>query len=667
MHGFNQGNLLLPVLSLDCDIILCQEHWLMPELLYKLTDSVENFHCFSTSAMADKCGRGILRGRPFGGMATFVRESLLNNVQCLTMTERVIAVKIGSYIVVNVYFPVYSNSDVYFNNVSDILSSIESLIHSSPDCHMIIGGDFNLEFVNGISRCVLLNDFINACNLKLCDGANDSAIQYTYMCESRNAKSFIDHFIVSDVLFKNVLKYVTVDIGINLSDHVPLAMHLSVDPTVLSKSTMSYVNNVKRPSRLRWDKADLMHYYHASHAHLSCIDVKDLSQCNPGCHCNKIKVVDSIYNKIVGALCRAAEEACPRISASHYKSFWDDELADLKSKSIDTHLLWITCGRPTRGIIYINRCRARAEYRRAIKYKRDAADISVSNDLNDYLLSKDNISFWKTWKSKFSAKHSVANSVDGLSQPVDIANTFAENFCDATKPNNKSRSEELRQPHQAARLPGAAGRGGRRPHRIPAGALLRRLHPHTTAAGQPDRAGGAGQAGGWLAQHGHGVGQRRAQDHAHQFADGLQRLPAGSGAGRALQAPGPVTLPHLLVDATWWWGQITRLGEAQILLPAMALALVWLWRQPGGRPLALAWLLATGVAASITTVSKVAFLGFGIGHAPLDFTGFSGHAMFAAALMPVLVRLAAGPRSAMAGAACCCWATCWRWLWRCHG
>lgn len=103
---------------------------------------------------------------------------------------------------------------------------------------------------------------------------------------------------------------------------------------------------------------------------------------------------------------------------------------------------------------------------------------------------------------------------------------------------------------------------------------------------------------------------------------------------------------NLLADASWWWGQITRLGEAQILLPAMALALLWLWRQPGGRPLALAWLLATGVAASITTVSKVAFLGFGVGHAPLDFTGFSGHAMFAAALMPVLVRLAAGPRSA---------------------
>ena len=107
-----------------------------------------------------------------------------------------------------------------------------------------------------------------------------------------------------------------------------------------------------------------------------------------------------------------------------------------------------------------------------------------------------------------------------------------------------------------------------------------------------------------------------------------------------------MTGPGLPGGAAWWWTQTTRLGEAQILLPAMALALLWLARQPGGRPLALAWLLATGVAASLTTASKIAFLGYGIGWAALDFTGFSGHAVFAAAVMPLLLRLAIGPGSA---------------------
>lgn len=102
----------------------------------------------------------------------------------------------------------------------------------------------------------------------------------------------------------------------------------------------------------------------------------------------------------------------------------------------------------------------------------------------------------------------------------------------------------------------------------------------------------------------------------------------------------------LLSGAALWWALLTRLGEAQILLPAMALALVWLARQPGGKPLALAWLLATAVAATITTISKVLFLGYAIGYAPLNLAGFSGHAMFAASVIPLLVRLAVGPQSA---------------------
>jgi membrane-associated phospholipid phosphatase len=102
------------------------------------------------------------------------------------------------------------------------------------------------------------------------------------------------------------------------------------------------------------------------------------------------------------------------------------------------------------------------------------------------------------------------------------------------------------------------------------------------------------------------------------------------------------------------WALFTRLGEAQILLPAMAAALLWLLRTPATRPLAGAWLLGTAIATVLTTASKVAFMGWLVGSAPLDYTGISGHAMFAAAVLPVLARMAAGrapkpwPRAAIA-------------------
>ena len=85
------------------------------------------------------------------------------------------------------------------------------------------------------------------------------------------------------------------------------------------------------------------------------------------------------------------------------------------------------------------------------------------------------------------------------------------------------------------------------------------------------------------------------------------------------------------------WRLLTRLGEAQILLPAAALALLAMLARTNTRPLACVWLSLITLATLVTTASKVAFIGWGIGWADVDFTGISGHAMFAAAIYPVLM------------------------------
>ena len=85
-----------------------------------------------------------------------------------------------------------------------------------------------------------------------------------------------------------------------------------------------------------------------------------------------------------------------------------------------------------------------------------------------------------------------------------------------------------------------------------------------------------------------------------------------------------------------FWHLLTRLGEAQILLPAMVLVTACLTWRHGPTRLALGWLASTALAATITTLSKVAFIGYGVGLPALDFTGISGHAMFAAAVLPQL-------------------------------
>lgn len=81
---------------------------------------------------------------------------------------------------------------------------------------------------------------------------------------------------------------------------------------------------------------------------------------------------------------------------------------------------------------------------------------------------------------------------------------------------------------------------------------------------------------------------------------------------------------------------VTRLGEAGIVLPVAAALALWLLLAARSVRLASSWLLPLGLAIGVTTASKVAFIGWGVGIAALDFTGFSGHAMFAAAIYPML-------------------------------
>jgi hypothetical protein len=98
---------------------------------------------------------------------------------------------------------------------------------------------------------------------------------------------------------------------------------------------------------------------------------------------------------------------------------------------------------------------------------------------------------------------------------------------------------------------------------------------------------------------------------------------------------------------THLWYSITRFGGAGLTLPlafaiAIWLALGYTWR------LAAAWLGVLGAAIGVVALTKIAFLGWGVGVRELDFTGVSGHAMLSTAVYPVALFLMLMPtRSAV--------------------
>lgn len=85
-----------------------------------------------------------------------------------------------------------------------------------------------------------------------------------------------------------------------------------------------------------------------------------------------------------------------------------------------------------------------------------------------------------------------------------------------------------------------------------------------------------------------------------------------------------------------FWKWLTRFGELGIVLPLALAVAAWLLLAARSLRPAIAWMVPLGIAAALTTASKIAFIGFEYGLPSINFTGFSGHAMFAAAVYPVL-------------------------------
>ncbi|MBW1214783.1 phosphatase PAP2 family protein [Pantoea allii] len=90
------------------------------------------------------------------------------------------------------------------------------------------------------------------------------------------------------------------------------------------------------------------------------------------------------------------------------------------------------------------------------------------------------------------------------------------------------------------------------------------------------------------------------------------------------------------------WKTLTYFGDSMLLIPtAVIIALILPWKSDNRRTVWY-WIMAFGLAGLVVSVSKILFLGFGIGSARFNFTGFSGHSAMSATLWPVMLWLISG-------------------------
>jgi hypothetical protein len=431
--------------------VFIQEHWLAPFDLGKLDKICDTMICFASSAMDTVVSKGCLRGRPYGGVASFVKDSIATRTKLVRSASRFVILQLDDIILINVYLPCASNNnwDVEY---LDCLACIMNVVSEFDYTYIILAGDMNVDLSNCCKSynyqtiaSSLLN-FTQQLGLKFLDDKYDgSSVVCTYRAESRGAASAIDHIAVTECLYDNVIKCEVLDSGINLSDHCPVVMDLSITckHKRLESESAGKGNNNMHQLAFRWDIGDVSHYYSLTGERLSAIQAPlFLLNSIPRNRDVATVCINRFYVSIVHALFDASLICIPRKKHGFFKYWWDEELKVLKETAMNSYRLWSSLGKPRTGNVFDEMRLDKARYKLAIRTKSEESANEFSDSLNDALMSKDMNGFWNTWRSKFS-KSQPSRVIDGCCNDESIANRFADVFSAVCVPNTESRHVEL--------------------------------------------------------------------------------------------------------------------------------------------------------------------------------------------------------------------------------
>lgn len=445
MHGFNQGFSTVKDLcsSIKPDIFMLQEHWLTPANFKQFDNIFPEYFTFGNSAMISSIERGILRGRPFGGVTFLIHSNLRAATRTVFSSDRCVIVRVFNYLLVNVYLPCVGTENRRAI-VEDIFYEMSVHMSNYKDCTWLLGGDFNCDLDSRDEVALIINEF--ACDnvLSRCDCVNGMHKVNTYVNEALNCSSCIDYFLTSSV--DTLRSFCVIDEGSNLSDHLPVVVdclckvcHQSC-VTLSRKQRSTEVDKVEK--YLRWDHADLSTYYFLTGQRLQYLlnCVTNLEEAYSSINVDYLATteimlnVNDIYEGIVKVLNECAKQTVPTHKKQFYKFWWNQELDCLKQESIEAHTMWKSAGKPRNGHIFVRYRTTKMTYKKRIKESQKQETSVYTNDLHEALLAKQSTTFWKCWRAKFEPSKKTAGQVDGLTDKEEIVEQFRQYFIEACSP-----------------------------------------------------------------------------------------------------------------------------------------------------------------------------------------------------------------------------------------
>ena len=435
-HGFNKLKTnYISSLLLKCTFLLLQELWLSDEQLKCLSSVSPNI---AYTGIAGFDNSEVLAGRPFGGCAILWHSNVMARVSPLIVnSRRVCAVRVSfdsdyvKILIVNVYMP-YEDGDENIDDFVSVLAVIEELISSNSDCHVVIGGDFNVDFCRDRTHTALLNSFIHDSGLIPADRHADSHIDYTYKFNMLRF-SILDHFILSGTLFEESVTGVSVLHEVdNLSDHDPISLCLNIDVKILARSDRVYI------PCLSWAKAGYSELF--NYSSLLSLTLQTIQLPVDALLCTDLCCKDASHHKAVGLYAEAITSACvsaavacipctkERHSTHERVPGWRERGEPFREKSLLWHRIWIDCGRPRNGVVADCMRRTRAKYHYAVREVKKKEELIVRERIAEALINDPSRSFWAELKKIRHCKSSNSIIVDGCTDEASIAMLFASKY-----------------------------------------------------------------------------------------------------------------------------------------------------------------------------------------------------------------------------------------------
>ena len=448
MRGFNTGRHTVRdiVLADAPDIFLLQEHWLTPANLGRFDEDFPQYLCFGSSAMNATVDRGVLRGRPYGGVMTLVSNKLQKITKVICATDRYVVVTVGSTLFVNVYFPCVGLADrlcIY----EEVIDNLSVCLNNFPTYKLVIGGDLNTDLDKFCPASSLLGSFMSTYDLHRCDLLFPANRNATFFNDALGIESHIDYFLVSDVC--TVSSFNVMDLDVNMSDHRPVSVRClsTFAATTVDSGRNASHNDSPQPdcvTYLRWDHADLDLYRNITEYYLRLI-YGDILELDRGGSVT-VDNVDQLYHRVIDILNFASNCAVPKRKKNFFKFWWDNDMNEIKERSIASCRSWKSAGKPRSGPIFEIYKKDKAIYKNTIRKRQREERVCYSNELHEALLKKQGSSFWKCWKSKFETNKSRMGlrSVNGIADDGEIAKQFAQHFASACTNNSSSRAATLK-------------------------------------------------------------------------------------------------------------------------------------------------------------------------------------------------------------------------------